>query len=63
VAGYFKNSTVSNCYATGTVSANSSYYNTSAAGGFAGGMAESTVSNCYSTGTVNANSTYSYATS
>ena len=55
VTGYLKNSTATNCYSTGTVSANSTS-NWADAGGFAGIILESTVSNCYSTGTVSANS-------
>jgi len=55
VAGVISNSTVSNCYSTGTVSANS-ISNFAYAGGLIGLIAEnSTVSNCYSTSTANAN--------
>jgi len=63
VAGFLSNSIVSNCYSTGTVSANSVSYN-AYAGGLAGFISENcTFLNCYSMGTASATSTYSYAIS
>ena len=63
LAACIYNSTVSNCYTTGTVSASaSSVVRTSDAGGIVGRMSNSTISNCFSLATVSSIcSYYAYA--
>ena len=60
LVGYIgNNSTVLNCYTTGTVTSNSTSSSNTNAGGLIGHFAGNSVSNCYSTATVTVNSNYS----
>ena len=69
LVGYNDEGEITNCYATGAVSATSSgsgssyYYGYSYAGGLVGYNNNGTITNCYATGDVSATSSYSYSDS